>query len=53
MIGFELGLKISFNRWIGVGGLCVDGWMEQVRIRLTSASTGVGVEVEAEDHSFM
>ena len=39
MIGFELGLKINIH---GVG------WPEQMRIRLTSASTGVGVEVEAE-----
>ena len=39
MIGFELGLKINFH-----GG----GWPEQMRIRLTSASTGVRVEVGAE-----
>ena len=41
MIGFELGLKINFH---GGGG----GWLEQMGIRLTSASTGVGVEVGAE-----
>ena len=41
MIGFELGLKINFH---GGGG----GWPDQMGIRLTSASTGVGVEVGAE-----
>ena len=39
MIGFELGLKINFH-----GG----GWVEQMGIRLISASTEVGVEVGAE-----
>ena len=37
---FEFGLKINFH---GVGG-----WPEKLRIRLTSASTEVGVEVGAE-----
>ena len=41
MIGFELGLKINFH---GGGG----GWLEQMGIRLTSASTAVGVEVGSE-----
>ena len=46
MIGFELGLKINFH---GVGGwLAVGGRVEQMGIRLTSASSGVGVEVGAE-----
>ena len=38
MIGFELGLKINFH---GGGWVCVG-------VRLTSASTGFGVEVGAE-----
>ena len=40
--------KTLTGGWVGVG--CwrwVGGW-EQMRIRLTSASTGVGVEVGAE-----
>ena len=40
IIGFESGLKINFH-WVG-------GWLDQMGIRLTSASTGVGVEVGAE-----
>ena len=44
MVGFELGLKINFHGGGWVGG----GWLDQMRIRLTSASTGVGVEVGAE-----
>ena len=33
---------------MGVGGVWVGGWLDQMGIRLTSASTGVGVEVGAE-----
>ena len=33
MIGFEFGLKMNFHRWLVVAGL-----LEQVRIRLTTAS---------------
>ena len=34
--------------WCEQRPLIWGGWLEKVRIRLTSASTGVGVEVEAE-----
>ena len=48
---FEFGLKIIFHGggggWVGGGG-----WPEQMGIRLTSASTGVGVEVGAELGNF-
>ena len=49
-LGPLLHVKKTFT---GVGGweqrpLIWGGWLEKVRIRLTSASTGVGVEVEAE-----
>ena len=43
MIGFELGLKINFHG----GGRSV-GWPEQMRIRLTLASTGIGGEIGGE-----
>ena len=39
MVGFESGLKINFRR---------GGWLEQERRKLTSALTGVVVEVGSE-----
>ena len=34
--------EINFHGWVGGGG---DGWLDQLRLKLTQSPTGVGVEV--------